>query len=89
MKRFKQAIIVLAILGLLLIPHQALGDANLDEWIGTWSMNHDGHVGTLIISDSKVDCAGPAWCSMALRYIDLKVSLSEDASINSKTKTST
>jgi len=33
-------------------------------------MNHDGHVGTLLISDSKLDCGGPAWCSMAVRYID-------------------
>lgn len=70
MKRFKLAVSALAILGLLLVPHQTHADASLDEWIGTWSMNHDGHVGTLLISDSQMDCGGPAWCSMALRYID-------------------
>jgi hypothetical protein len=70
MKPIKRAALVLIVFGLLLIPCQTFADANLDEWNGRWSMNHDGHVGTLLISDSKRDCGGPAWCSMVLRYID-------------------
>ncbi|PYS65649.1 MAG: hypothetical protein DMF76_02100 [Acidobacteria bacterium] len=69
-KLMKKAAMTLTILGLLLIPLASLADANLNEWVGRWSMNHDGHVGTLIISDSKMDCGGPAWCSLTLRYID-------------------
>jgi hypothetical protein len=33
-------------------------------------MNHDGHVGTLMITDTKADCASPVWCDMAVRYTD-------------------
>ena len=45
-------------------------DAIKHEWFGTWSMNHDGHVGTLWIGDTKADCAAPVWCDMAIKYTD-------------------
>ena len=35
-------------------------------------MNHDGFPGTLHITDTKADCAGPVWCDMALTYVDNK-----------------
>jgi hypothetical protein len=35
-------------------------------------MNHDGFAGTLTISDTKADCAGPLWCDMAISYVDNK-----------------
>ena len=38
------------------------------EWYGQWNMNHDGHPGTLTISDSKADCATTPWCDMILSY---------------------
>jgi hypothetical protein len=40
------------------------------EWFGQWSMNHDGHVGTLTISDTKVDCATSGWCDMTISYVN-------------------
>ena len=35
-------------------------------------MNHDGWRGTLVISDSKVDCATSAWCHLVLKYLDVQ-----------------
>lgn len=40
------------------------------EWYGQWSMNHDGHTGTLTISDAKVDCATTTWCDMVISYVN-------------------
>ncbi|HXV08341.1 MAG TPA: hypothetical protein VD791_09950 [Burkholderiales bacterium] len=40
------------------------------DWLGTYTMNHDGWRGTLTISESKADCASPAWCALVLRYVD-------------------
>jgi hypothetical protein len=48
----------------------ARADAQVSEWIGTYTMNHDGFVGTLDIADSKRDCAGPPWCHLVLSYVD-------------------
>lgn len=59
-----------ALLLLLALPSALLGDAQKHEWFGEWSMNHDGHTGTLHISDSKVDCATSVWCDMVIRYTD-------------------
>src|SRR5262245_11738834 len=47
-----------------------LADAQVHEWIGQWDMNHDGWRGTLIVSDSKVDCATSPWCHLILKYTD-------------------
>jgi hypothetical protein len=52
----------------LLTAASAHADAQKHEWFGNWAMNHDGHRGTLTISDSKVDCASSAWCDMVIRY---------------------
>ena len=49
---------------------EATSAATLRDWFGTYDMNHDGWRGTLTISDSKVDCAAPAWCALVLRYRD-------------------
>lgn len=49
---------------------RAWADAAVSDWIGEYSMNHDGHVGTLRIRDQKVDCAAPPWCGLVLDYID-------------------
>lgn len=57
---------------LLLLPPKSFADATKEDWYGTWSMNHDGFAGTLTISDTKVDCGGPLWCDMAIRYQDNK-----------------
>ncbi len=59
-----------ALLALLVVPGFAFADAQKGEWFGQWSMNHDGHVGTLMITDIKADCGGPVWCDMAVRYTD-------------------
>src|SRR5262245_5122565 len=54
----------------ILLSSTLAADALKHEWYGTWAMNHDGHVGTLSIEDSKVDCATTAWCDMRIRYTD-------------------
>lgn len=42
-------------------------DAELREWVGVYNMNHDGHVGRLIIVDSGGPCRVP-WCGLELSY---------------------
>ena len=45
----------------------------ISEWQGSYVMNHDGWIGTLIIEDSKKgDCISPPWCNLVLKYIDIK-----------------
>jgi hypothetical protein len=48
----------------------ARGDAAISDWPGQYAMNHDGHLGTLLIVDSKRDCAGLPWCHLVLTYRD-------------------
>ena len=60
----------LALAALLLLPANLLADAEKAEWFGAWTMNHDGHTGTLRIVDRPVDCAAPEWCDMAIVYTD-------------------
>ena len=69
MKRFAATFLLTSIT---LLPIAALADAQINEWIGRYSMDHDGFVGTLSIQDSKQDCAAPAWCHLVLRYTDAK-----------------
>src|SRR5262245_6900531 len=52
------------------LPHNVRADAVKHEWFGTWAMNHDGHVGTLTIGDTKADCISPLWCDMSIKYVD-------------------
>jgi hypothetical protein len=68
----KQIITLFSFLCFLLFSRFASADAQVNEWIGKWDMNHDGWRGTLVISDSKVDCATSPWCHLVLRYIDAK-----------------
>lgn len=60
----------LTLILLLALPSAVLADAKKHEWFGSWSMNHDGHAGTLRVSDSKVDCATSVWCDMVISYTD-------------------
>ena len=62
--------ITLTLAFLLLLPANTFADANKEDWFGTWTMNHDGFAGTLIIRDIPADCAGPLWCDMAISYLD-------------------
>lgn len=68
----KVTIFTLVLAFLLFLPVNLFADAAKGEWFGSWAMNHDGHTGTLRISDSKVDCASSLWCDMVLRYTDNK-----------------
>ena len=63
-------LLTLSCLCFLLISNRASADAQVHEWIGKWDMNHDGWRGTLVTSDSKVDCATSPWCHLVLSYID-------------------
>lgn len=68
MKRI--TVIALTLTFLLSLPATTFADANKEDWFGRWAMNHDGHAGTLLITDTKADCGGPLWCDMAVIYID-------------------
>jgi hypothetical protein len=70
MRRFGTFLLIMA--WMLICSVTAFADAQVHEWIGTWNMNHDGFKGTLIISDSKMDCASPPWCALVLKYVDSK-----------------
>jgi hypothetical protein len=60
----------LVLMGLHFSINHAFADAQIHEWIGDYNMNHDGLVGTLKISDSKVDCTTSQWCHLVLSYTD-------------------
>jgi hypothetical protein len=54
----------------LAVPVIVWADAEVGDWVGEYNMNHDGHLGTLSIKDSKMDCASGPWCSLVLYYTD-------------------
>jgi hypothetical protein len=66
-----QAVLCVAIVLAVAFPTFAVADAQKHEWFGTWSMNHDGHVGTLRVAELKADCAAPVWCDMVVTYVGL------------------
>ncbi|HEY7191526.1 MAG TPA: hypothetical protein VH436_33480 [Vicinamibacterales bacterium] len=66
MARLVTALLVM----LLAAPLRAGADAQINEWIGNYTMSHDGLQGTLRIGDSRADCAAPAWCRLTASYID-------------------
>lgn len=70
MRKVISRMILIGLLSTFIFSERAFADAQVHEWIGTWNMNHDGWRGTLIISDSKVDCVTSAWCHLVLRYRD-------------------
>lgn len=49
---------------------EALNFIKLQDWVGEYTMNHDGWQGVLRITETKMDCERPAWCSLALDYWD-------------------
>lgn len=55
---------------LLLTPVDVRADAKISEWIGEYTMNHDGHQGSLHITESGADCASPPWCGLTVSYTD-------------------
>jgi hypothetical protein len=61
-------ILLMIVIGTLFLPTTLYADAQKREWFGKWEMNHDGHKGTLVISDSKVDCNTSPWCDMVVAY---------------------
>ena len=68
----KKLIMLFSCFCLLALPTLAFADAYVNEWIGEWDMNHDGWKVTLIITESKVDCASSPWCALVLKYKDAK-----------------
>lgn len=48
----------------------ANGQLQKKDWTGTYTMNHDGWEGTLVIEDTKRDCTHSPWCSLNMSYID-------------------
>ena len=66
----KATTLALTLAAILLLPANLLADAQKGDWFGNWAMNHDGFAGTLRIVDRPVDCGGPAWCDMAISYIN-------------------
>ncbi len=57
---------------LVLVPLYAFGDANVWDWYGEYSMNHDGLKGILTIQELKADCMSTPWCAMNISYTDSK-----------------
>ncbi|MCK5728750.1 MAG: hypothetical protein KAG10_00425 [Methylococcales bacterium] len=66
MKSYHLKAITLAIM--LCIPLHASADTKSWEWLGEYTMNHDGWIGTLSIRENKADCMTSSWCSMAIHY---------------------
>ncbi len=70
-RRYLLVTVVSACVSLMLLaPRAVWADAQVHEWLGEYTMNHDGFVGTLYILDTKQDCASPAWCRLSLSYVN-------------------
>lgn len=65
MLRMSAALVIV----LLTTPIHIGADAEIGEWVGVYSMNHDGFQGTLRIEDTKRDCATPGWCHLRISYV--------------------
>lgn len=61
-------LVLVVSLVLLVAPARTGADAQVAEWIGDYAMNHDGHQGTLVIADTKADCATSRWCHLVASY---------------------
>jgi hypothetical protein len=64
----KRALLVLW-LGVTLAPTSVAADAVIGDWIGEYTMNHDGIPGRLTIADSKKGCRTTPWCHIVLSYL--------------------
>src|SRR5690348_9950426 len=64
--RYFQNLLWLAVL----CPIALLAEANIADWTGEYSMNHDGHAGKLSILDTGRPCRGVQWCQLRMSYAD-------------------
>lgn len=55
---------------LLLLPCLLHADATREDWIGSYAMNHDGHVGTLTVFLSTAGCRSVQCQGLSLQYVD-------------------
>ena len=53
-----------------LFPLLLRGDASREDWVGDYSINHDGHVGTLSVFASAAGCRSPQCPGLGVRYTD-------------------
>src|SRR6266568_8736596 len=53
-------------------PTRVFADAQISDWVGQYTMNHDGFVGKLEILNARRKCNTLAWCALILRYTDAK-----------------
>src|SRR5438105_8569972 len=60
------------LIALLAVSGKAPADAQIGDWIGQYTMNHDGHVGQLVIGATKKKCAKAPWGFLWIRYTDSK-----------------
>jgi hypothetical protein len=67
-----KTIILPAILIVYLFSLNAAAQITKNDLIGKYNMNHDGWEGTLVIGESKVDCASSRWCDLTMLYTDTK-----------------
>ena len=65
-KEFKWLIIIIMVC----YSSEVFAQMQKKDWIGTYTMNHDGWKGKLVIEDSKRDCSNSEWCSLNIRYTD-------------------
>jgi len=58
------------IVGLLSFPLLLHADANRQDWVGDYAMNHDGHLGTLHIVPSHKKCRSIPCLGLEVEYSD-------------------
>jgi hypothetical protein len=61
---------LLACFLLFLVPVQLRADADRQDWIGEYAMNHDGHLGTLRIMPSIRKCSRMPCPGLEVQYVD-------------------
>ena len=64
--RYLQSLLCLAVL----CPVALLADASMADWPGVYTMNHDGHVGTLTITNVGTPCTVSQRCHLDISYKD-------------------
>ena len=67
MKR-RLIISIFTLISAVFVTSNVLADARVSDWIGSYGFNHDGHLGTLDIRDSKIDCNTTPWCHLRVSY---------------------
>lgn len=64
--RYLQNLLWLAVL----CPIALLADVSMADWPGVYTMNHDGHVGTLTITNVGAPCTASQMCRLQISYKD-------------------